>query len=629
MIVYTFRGFYGSFTVNRDTVNISYEPSNRTISARQTNTAPPKVSYTRYETYPGEEDLVAGTLISEFTEGDELVKIFFRTQFPFAYVEVEEIEPETETLVINSVAVTPQSEQGINDGVAIISVSGGTPPYLYSINGALYQTSNTFTGLPPGLYSVFVRTESDPITQGTFTIEPATDTPPVIEPIVKDLIVEANAEIEIQNAYKRVEVESKFGSVPSLLLNGDFEQWDGQNFLFWTRFGGLNFSRVQREVKNANGVNVPIENWAIRFNEKADPNRFYQSSPVPVKEKDTIKVSFRVSQTIDISESTFREILVNYPRVEKVHNLKRFYAARIRVKVGNYYLYNESYSSNFIWTTGIATVSIDVTNRNGDLNTFLTGFQIPEVPVSGNVIFQLFGFEKILMESTYLEGNTVQNRNETTEFKVLNEYTPVTMDDFDLSKSNDPKDNDVVGVLSVSENARFYTEKPDKIDILFGDYFNSASGASALSNLYAINVGNKQSIGWYEYGSTSGAIAFGLSLAKTILKAYQKPFIMWRGNLHLKPMVKEFSYLETMTFDVPDQPKFNSKVFTMLGGDFDLKTNQATNVTLAETFERPGKSTDITVPSYPGTTPPVFVQDPNGNTDDNGIFTDEFTQEFS
>lgn len=39
---------------------------------------------------------------------------------------------------------------------ATVSVSGGTPPYLYSLNGIDYQTSNIFTGLSRGLHKAYV-----------------------------------------------------------------------------------------------------------------------------------------------------------------------------------------------------------------------------------------------------------------------------------------------------------------------------------------------------------------------------------------------------------------------------------------------------------------------------------------
>ncbi|WP_146944791.1 T9SS type B sorting domain-containing protein, partial [Chryseobacterium hagamense] len=39
---------------------------------------------------------------------------------------------------------------------AAIQVSGGTPPYQYSLNGIDYQVSNTFTGLTRGIHTVYV-----------------------------------------------------------------------------------------------------------------------------------------------------------------------------------------------------------------------------------------------------------------------------------------------------------------------------------------------------------------------------------------------------------------------------------------------------------------------------------------
>ncbi|MCX7607122.1 MAG: gliding motility-associated C-terminal domain-containing protein, partial [Bacteroidia bacterium] len=46
---------------------------------------------------------------------------------------------------------------GGSDGSVTVSVSGGTPPYAYSLNGGPYQASPTFGGLSAGSYTITVR----------------------------------------------------------------------------------------------------------------------------------------------------------------------------------------------------------------------------------------------------------------------------------------------------------------------------------------------------------------------------------------------------------------------------------------------------------------------------------------
>lgn len=47
---------------------------------------------------------------------------------------------------------------GTNNGtLTVTGVSGGTPPYQYSLNGTTWQASNIFTGLAAGTYTVWVR----------------------------------------------------------------------------------------------------------------------------------------------------------------------------------------------------------------------------------------------------------------------------------------------------------------------------------------------------------------------------------------------------------------------------------------------------------------------------------------
>lgn len=45
----------------------------------------------------------------------------------------------------------------VKGDIATIHVSGGTPPYEYSLDGVIYQTSNVFMGLSKGTHTVYVR----------------------------------------------------------------------------------------------------------------------------------------------------------------------------------------------------------------------------------------------------------------------------------------------------------------------------------------------------------------------------------------------------------------------------------------------------------------------------------------
>src|SRR5690606_17946078 len=59
-------------------------------------------------------------------------------------------------LTIDQIDVLPVSCPGNADGAIQIFVSGGIPPYLYSLDGIQYQPENVFTDLAAGTYTVFV-----------------------------------------------------------------------------------------------------------------------------------------------------------------------------------------------------------------------------------------------------------------------------------------------------------------------------------------------------------------------------------------------------------------------------------------------------------------------------------------
>lgn len=59
-----------------------------------------------------------------------------------------------QSLTVTSINVNPSI--GLDNGTITVVVSGGTAPYLYSINRGTQQASNQFTGLPTGKYLIQV-----------------------------------------------------------------------------------------------------------------------------------------------------------------------------------------------------------------------------------------------------------------------------------------------------------------------------------------------------------------------------------------------------------------------------------------------------------------------------------------
>ncbi|HEY6504022.1 MAG TPA: gliding motility-associated C-terminal domain-containing protein, partial [Chitinophagaceae bacterium] len=59
--------------------------------------------------------------------------------------------------VTGTAAAAPTACAGVNNGSITVTPTSGTGPYQYSLNGGPYQTSNTFSGLAPGNYTVTIR----------------------------------------------------------------------------------------------------------------------------------------------------------------------------------------------------------------------------------------------------------------------------------------------------------------------------------------------------------------------------------------------------------------------------------------------------------------------------------------
>ena len=59
---------------------------------------------------------------------------------------------------------------GAGNGTIAINSTGGIPPYQYSVNGGMFQSSNLFIGLIAGPYTVIIRDSEGGQVNGTFTI---------------------------------------------------------------------------------------------------------------------------------------------------------------------------------------------------------------------------------------------------------------------------------------------------------------------------------------------------------------------------------------------------------------------------------------------------------------------------
>ncbi|HEY8935367.1 MAG TPA: SprB repeat-containing protein [Cyclobacteriaceae bacterium] len=78
-----------------------------------------------------------------------------------------------ESTVALSVSTTANTGCPTANGTLTVSVTGGTEPYQYKINSNAYQSSNTFTGLTAGTYSISVidSTNCPTTTSATITRE--------------------------------------------------------------------------------------------------------------------------------------------------------------------------------------------------------------------------------------------------------------------------------------------------------------------------------------------------------------------------------------------------------------------------------------------------------------------------
>ena len=127
---------------------------------------------------------------------------------------------------------------GNSNGSVTAVVSGGTPPYLYSINGVNYQVGDVFTGLPAGTYSLTIKDAVNCFNSTPFTIvdQPA--------PLVTATTTPSSCSLPTGT----ITVSSTGGKAPVLFsVNG------GVTFQAGLTFSGLTAGTYTIIARDANG----------------------------------------------------------------------------------------------------------------------------------------------------------------------------------------------------------------------------------------------------------------------------------------------------------------------------------------------------------------------------------------
>lgn len=420
--------------------------------------------------------------------------------------------------------------------------------------------------------------------------------------------------ITIGNAYKRADVILKYGNIPSIIFNGDFELWDGNNFNYWTRFGAVNVSQIEKYTFGDFFTKIPIGEFYCQFNEVANSGKWLEANEIGVQIGDKITFTFQ-------------------------SNMAGLQRMKFRVKIGDSYLFNDvsslkfGQSTDYQWVGSLATASIDVggkpiTNFGPQVAFNTYSVTLPEAPVTGTMHLQLFGFVNLDYDAytmTVTENTTYPQ--------------PIGIDKCQLSKVSKVDDKLPDGTLYRSQQLAFYTNAPEQEEIKYGDYqdqnftlygngFNGNLGDRVLiNNLYAIYTADGgYSTNWKEFGTGSETRQIGAWAAKSVLQQYQTPFRYFSGSF----LGTDLEYLDVYSMDTPCFPSFSDFLFSILSADFDLKTNQMTSVTMAQMFQKSLKTDDSQGPHNPGDLPPPIIQNPNNPSPDaiEGIFTEQFTEQF-
>jgi len=158
--------------------------------------------------------------------------------------------------VVEEPLATPLSDCGANDGIIVITASGGSGTFEYSINGGnSYGASNTFTSLGAGTYSVFVRNADGTCAVNAGTVDLNAADSPVLNPTFSQGTSDCNG---IADGLITIQASNDDGTFEYSIDNG--ETYQSNNQFSGVAVGTYNiFVRKGGSACVVSGASVTIE----------------------------------------------------------------------------------------------------------------------------------------------------------------------------------------------------------------------------------------------------------------------------------------------------------------------------------------------------------------------------------
>ena len=203
-----------------------------------------------------------GGIVYVTYQGSSLVEYFgenFGSEISFPFCAVNACS----SLQI-SLSVTSPTASGVNDGVIVASATGGTPPYLFSLNNIIFQDSARFENLLPGFYTVTCidadscLVQSDIFLQTSSSGEPGSVSGMTVSPNPTAGIAHIQINSSENAATARFEVFDQFGK---MVQTGRMSKWSNEwhgnialdkfpDGIYQVRVSGLKRLYIGRVVKN-------------------------------------------------------------------------------------------------------------------------------------------------------------------------------------------------------------------------------------------------------------------------------------------------------------------------------------------------------------------------------------------